>query len=501
MMNYFEFSTAVIDKVLSEIKKAQYFIKIAVFQMHDPRLFELLKEKSGQGVEVELFTLPYDSINSSVYDEVTHLFESLIENGVTVHFCKWNIGDPERTTTAVGRWYSYHGKFIVTDKTAMILSANFTRQQELDALLMTDDASVIEDFLNKFDQLVDLFIRDYSGNSGKLRELILDADTPNIKRIFELPRVIETMTHESHWIQHYPVSIIRENIEIRNGLYITPFDGRARNILMQIINQADSYAFISTESFTDEEFAQFLIKISLRGINVTVLTGSTSMDFSDRMQEMLRDLLAAGVNVYSTVQNLHAKLLITDRVLAVSSINLNRMNLGFPRTQRFWRSNTETIYVSIDREMALEAKKQFEEVLEACYEISRNLSERLLRQVTHLFIYFYGLKTNQEVKTLFSRFILKGQIDYKRGIHKIAKLTSLIMQKDSKKTVGKNEFLQALILFYLSERQLDLFQLQERINSIVDEFNLSHLLDKLIENKYVEKADQYYRINVETLIR
>ncbi|MBN2115510.1 MAG: phospholipase D family protein [Anaerolineales bacterium] len=500
-MNYFEFSTTVIDKVIAELEKAQAFIKIAVFQMHDPRLFELLKAKSGRGVRVELFTLPYDSINASVHDEVTGLFENLREDGVTVHFCKWNIGDPERTTTAIGRWYSYHGKFIVTDKTAMILSANFTRQQELDALLMKDDAPSIKEFSDKFDELVDLFVKDYSGNDGKIRELILDSGIPNAEKLFELPRVIETETHVSHWIQHYPAVISPESVEINNGLYITPFDGRARNILMQLIDKAESYIFISTESFTDEDFSKFLVKTSLRGVHVKVLTGSTSMDFSDRMQEMLRDLLAAGVSVFSTVQNLHAKLLITDKALVVSSVNLNKINLGFPKTRRFWRSNTETIYVSDNQEVVLEAKRQFEQVLEGCYDISINLSEKLLNQVTNLFSYFYGLRTNQEVKALFSRFILKGQIDYKIGIHKIAKLTSLIMQKYNKRTIGKNEFLQALILFYLSERQHDILQLQEKISSIASDLNLTQLLDSLIENNYIEKVNEYYKINIETLLR
>ena len=66
-------------------------------------------------MRVEIFTLPYDSIYEDNAEQVINNFEKLIQSGAKVYFCKWNIGDPGRTYTAVGRWYSFHGKFLLTE--------------------------------------------------------------------------------------------------------------------------------------------------------------------------------------------------------------------------------------------------------------------------------------------------------------------------------------------------------------------------------------------------
>ena len=59
--------------------------------------------------------------------------------GAKLHFCRWNVGDPERSSMASGKWYSYHGKFIVTDRSAIVMSANFTMAKEIDATLIIRD--------------------------------------------------------------------------------------------------------------------------------------------------------------------------------------------------------------------------------------------------------------------------------------------------------------------------------------------------------------------------
>lgn len=97
-------------------------------------------------------TLPYDSINDSVRAKVISRFENLSDLGANINFCKWNVGDPERTSTAIGRWYSFHGRFIVTDKSAIALSANFTRTNELDATIIIDnEQTMIDQFNDRID--------------------------------------------------------------------------------------------------------------------------------------------------------------------------------------------------------------------------------------------------------------------------------------------------------------------------------------------------------------
>ena len=86
------------------------------------------------------------------------------------------------------------------------------------------------------------------------------------------------------------------------------------------------------------------------------------MDFTDRMQKMLRNLIASGISVHTIDGNIHAKLLVTDKRVTVSSINLNKIGLGFKTSAMLWRGNTETATICSDQEVIAYAKSQFETI-------------------------------------------------------------------------------------------------------------------------------------------
>ncbi|MHA1341755.1 MAG: phospholipase D-like domain-containing protein [Promethearchaeota archaeon] len=158
-MRDFELSENIIDIILDEIKNAEKFIKIAVFQIHNEKFFNSIEDKLKEGLEIEIFTLPYDSIHQN-REKIQKLFEKIRKNGAKVYLCKWNVGDPERTTTAVNKWYSFHGKFLVTDKVALAFSANLTEQKELDvSISFKNEKDKIDEFIQKFDYLRELFIQ------------------------------------------------------------------------------------------------------------------------------------------------------------------------------------------------------------------------------------------------------------------------------------------------------------------------------------------------------
>jgi hypothetical protein len=499
-MKYFEFSENVIERIINELEKAEKFIRIAIFQLHNKNIFNVLNKKLKNGIHVEILTLPYDSINLDIQKEVVHFFKNLEKNGAVIYFCKWNIGDPERTTTAVGRWYSFHGKFIVTDRTAIALSANFTQQNELDALIIFEnEPDKINEYVNKFDELLDLFINKQSGYNGNIRQKIINTNISNALSLFELPRIIETETHKNHWIKDYPASLCSDKIQIKDKLYICPFDIKGRNLLMELISESKEFVYISTESFTDIEASEFLVKSQLRGLDIRVLTGATSMDFSDRMQKMLRELLANSIKIHTTVENIHAKLIITDKRVVVSSINLNKMNLGFKRVSNLWRENTESISVCSDAKILSTAKAQYLNIFDNSIDISIILAEKIENQIGKMFISLFGLRSKKEVKTLFARLILYKEIQVKQFVLSIGKITAKLMQHFNKKMVDKNDFIMALILFYLSERKHYFDQLEEKINILNTNVNLINLLNVLQSNHFIEKEDDFYKINLESL--
>jgi phosphatidylserine/phosphatidylglycerophosphate/cardiolipin synthase-like enzyme len=499
-MKTFEFSANIINKIIDEIKDANEFIRIAIFRLHNQGVFDVLNDKLGVGVEVEIFTLPYDSINENIRAEVTELFQNLEINGATLHFCKWNVGDPERTATAVGGWYSFHGKFIVTDKSAIALSANFTQDQELDALIIfKNEMDKIEEYNTKFNKLIELFILESSGYEGIIRQRITDTDLPEISSVFELPPVIETETHTNHWILHYPSSLCPVDVPIEDKLYLSPFDCRGRNFIMSLISEASEFVYISTESFTDPDFSKFLMKTRLKGIDIRILTGATSMDFTDRMQKMFRELLAHDIRIRTIEKDIHAKLIITDKHLAVTSVNLNKMNLGFKKTNRYWRENTEFISVCRDTKILLLAKNQYLSVFDDGIDIETALAEKIENLAGGMFTPMFDLRSSKEVKKLFARLVIRKELRVKKFVRDIGKTTAKLMQHFNKKTVGTNEFLLSLILYYLSERKHDFDQLTEKLGILDAEINLDALFSLLLDNNFIEKVDDYYKIKIDKL--
>jgi len=497
-VQYFEFSQNVIPLVASELATAEQFIKIAMFQIHQSEIFDTLSQKIDQGVKVEILTLPYDSINANVYDMVTKRFKDLELKGAILHFCRWNIGDPERTSTATGRWYSFHGKFIVTDRAAIALSANFTEKCELDAMLIyKDDEVKIHEFNQKFDELLETFVLSFNGYSGKIRPMILNSGYPNAESLFELPKVIESSTHKDHWIVDYPGQLCSVEVPVNDSLSISPFDVRARVFIQSILQKAKKNIYISTESFTDPDIYNDLMKAKLSGITVKILTGSTSMDFKERLEKLLRRLIATGVEVHTTSDPLHAKLVITDNLVGVSSINLNKINLGFAKSKWLWRANTETITISSDSSVINSAQIQFNSIFDQADDIQIYLAEQIEKDIGKIFTQFYGLRTRQEVKTLFSRFFLSQEIE----VNKIALDIGRVVKKmlPGKNVVTKNDFVKALILYYLSDNKLTYNSIEEKLSILNTEIELKTLLLDLINQQYIEKQGDYYKLQVLSL--
>lgn len=497
----FNFSTEVIPIIIKEIELAERYIRIAIFQIHHEDVFKVLSDKIRQGLKVEIFTLPYDSINEDIRQQVESRLRGLEKDGAIIYFDKWNVGDPSRTTTAVGRWYSFHGKFIVTDKSAIALSANFTQSQELDAVLIfRDDYEKIGEFNEKFNELLTFFVSRDHDFDGQVHRKITDVTGEDSAEIFELPDNVD-IRHKNHWIRHYPIEICKPEVPVGEKLYITPFDCRGRYLITDLIEDADEYVYISTESFTDIDFSNFLTNTSVnKNIKIKILSGTRSMDFTDRVNNMFRDLLAQEVDIRTTDEDIHAKLIITDKVLMVSSVNLNKINLGFYVTSKYWRENTESILVCKTPEIVRFAKEKYLEVFNGCYDVRDKLSEKLEKMVQNIFTKTFQLRSRSDVKKLFARFILKKQIDIRRLIMKIGKITKKLMNYHKRTMIGKQDFISALVLYYLSERKQDYDQLKEKIDEVDETVNLHAIISRLEFARLIEQENDFYKINIEALI-
>ena len=503
----FTFGMDIIDRIIREIKEAEKYVTIAVFQIHNDNIYDSLEEALNRNIKVMVFTLPYDSINRDIRDRVTNRIEKLKNNGADVCFSKWGIGDPERTTTAVGRWYSFHGKFIVTDKSAIAISANLTEESELDAMLVYRDQEKINEFNDKFTMLKQLFIEDKIRedieNSEYIKQLIESPKNKNPYDTFEAPRTITEDDVRQHWIKDYPAEICHDIKNIENKMYIAPFDVKARELYEKAINEAEEYVYVSTESFTDTDMIPFLISNSVKNKNIKILTGSESQDFTDRIRELYPRLLANGIELRKPGEPLHGKLLITDKLLIISSVNLNKMNLGYARTKKLWRSNTETITVENNKNIIIDAKNSFEKK----FSESKNLLDYLAENTQEL-IYaksiftVFGVKPDNNVKFLLSKVIIKSDIKLKHNLYNIGRYAYIIVNKykNGKKIVETEDFLSSMILYYLSDRKHTESELKEEINGLTDFIEVESIINQLVNYKLIVKEEGFYKLDLNKLL-
>jgi len=481
----FDFSKNALSIIVEEIKAAEKYVRIAIFQLHNESVIKALEGKLNEGLCVEIITLPYDSINDDIRPQVEPMLKQLESNGAKIYFDKWNVGDPSRTTTAVGRWYSFHGKFMVTDKSAIVLSANLTSRQELDAVLVFRNSEErIREFNAKFNQILDLFIIRDNSSDGTLRRRIVSIEKTENPKIFDLPKNI-SKDHAGHWIREYPAEICASLDAIEEGLFLTPFDCRGRDLFTLAINDAESFAYISAESFTDLDFSDFLVKMAaIKRLDIRVFTQTRSMDFTDRVESMLRDLLAQKIEVRTTDEDLHAKLLITDKVLMISSINLNKMNLGWHTTKKYWRENTKKLYL---------------EVSSNGYDAKLKIAEKLAEVVKNTLDKTFNLQSSTDARKLFASFILTKQLGMRRVVIKIGKITKQLMVHYHRTKVEKQDFISAMVLYYLSERKRDFADLKINISEIDQSVNLDVVVNNLVFAGFVEREGDYLKINLDAL--
>ena len=491
----FEFGLDVIDRVVKEVEDAKKYIRIAVFQIHNESIYDALEYALTRGIVVEIFTLPYDSINEDIRDKVKDRIERIKTNGAKVYFSKWGIGDPERTTTAVGRWYSFHGKFLVTDNVAISLSANLTEEPELDAMLIYKDQVKIMEFNEKFLALLTLF------EKGSIRDLIEQTEYDNKETLFLAPRTITEPEVKLHWIRDYPSEMCRNITSIENKLYIAPIECKARDLWEMVINEASEYVYISTESFTDTSIIPFLITNSIQGKVIKILTGSESQDFNERIRELYPRLMANNIELRKPKRPLHAKLIITDKRLVVSSVNLNKMNLGYAKKKALWRANTETITVESNPEIIRKAKADYDDIFDGSIQLLNYLSEKEVDYAVSIFT-VYGVKPDKNVKNLLSRVIVRSDIKLKRNLYQIGRYASILIKKfnKSKPIIETSDFLCAMVLYYLSDRKHTEPELKEKLSEIFPMIDNESIITKLLQYKLIMKEEEFFKLDLKTLL-
>lgn len=339
-------SRATLTKI---IESASQFLWIVAFQLSDDHILHALIEKQRQGVDVRILTLPIDSFGDSA------LREHLSQRHQQLHgiqYCRWEVGDPSLTSSSRSgvqrggggdKWYSLHGKFIVSDKSALALSANLDGSNDWEVFFNSELPSSIQNFKNKYEELVERFCQPSIQNpivNGRL----FDSLNPELQ---------EKLRSENRLlVPQYPVFLIPNNVTLADRLYISPFDVKARNLLSAVIEQADERFWIAGETLTDQDVVNQILgkKYQSPQLDVRVIVGSQlPRDPSKQasMRENIIQLDSMGIE-FRLVDDWHAKIWISDSVVVLGSANLNPINLGIRCTHNEWKANTEILAVSRD---------------------------------------------------------------------------------------------------------------------------------------------------------
>ncbi len=270
---------------------------------------------------------------------------------------------------------------------------------------------------------------------------------------------------------------------------------------MAVIEESEEFVYISTESFTDTDIIPFLIKNSIKNKVIKILTASKTQDFDERIREQYPRLLANDIELRKPNDPLHAKLLITDKRLILSSVNLNKMNLGYAKNKLLWRGNTETITVESDRNIVQSAKTIYENIFSNSLPLLNYLAEKEEDYAISIFT-IYGVKPDKDVRKLFSQVIVKSDIKSKKNLYQIGKFAFILVNKfhKGKNTVKIIDFLCAMALYYLSDRKHTERELKEKLSDILPNVNIKFIVDILLKYKLVEKEDDFVKINIETLL-
>jgi len=422
----FEFGEGVLSKIIAEIEKAESYVRIVVFQMQNFKLIDALIKKVKNKVKVEVITLPFTSIyGKEIEKEVNEKFQEFSKFGGKLYTYDWNIGTTEHTKSVSGPWYGLHAKFIVTDKAAIILSANLTNESEVDASIINSNKNMIKEFNLRFEEVKEDYIGDEITKKIKLHE----KDKNHLSEIFTVPKHLKK---DQKSILHYPMSMCKKTEEIKETIYMTPFDCIGRDFIKKIIEEAKEFAYICTERFTDEDFFYFLEKMKLEKKDIQVLAKFKSQDYQYKIRKLAKDSIALGIKLGD--MDIHAKLIITDKLVAVGSINFNQMNLGFIPKKGFLRGNTEVIYITRDKKIIKDAREKFLNFFNLSTNVIDKITEKEGGELKKIMKHVLGMKKFADKKEFIKECIREEVENRKQIIEKMVEIRNKERKEEENQT-------------------------------------------------------------------
>jgi phosphatidylserine/phosphatidylglycerophosphate/cardiolipin synthase-like enzyme len=379
------------------------------------------------------------------------------------------------------------------------MSTNLISKDEWEVYLKYTDKEKIKEFESKFDKIKDLFINEYNLDGrtipGNFYSQLAEENQQEVLDFY-------TDVNRLNVKQYSPKTAPKQ--KITSGLKISPFEGRARDYLGEMVNTADKFIYLLSERLFDDKVVEILgQKILNEEISLKILTGPPEEVRQDvkKARDHFRKIAIYGGEIYA-LEDFHAKCWITDKWLMIGSANLTKMNLGIKKTGNYWRANTEIIYFEDDKNIINEAKKQVDELCKEASSVMQilgtsNKAKDISKQYFDLFDHY----SKDEAKEMFAKIRLKFRLKREKDFVVIARYAAKLAKKFDQRYITKINVIMATILSFLRERNNTFDNLYDRLKDIVEKRDFEESLNILNANKLIEKNRDLYEINLDTLLK
>ena len=492
-----------IAPLLESINNAQKSLKLVSFQLTSSHVVKALEEACRRGVKVSVITLPPDSYAGDSA-KIEALFKRLQSAGAEVSLCIWEVGEPRLTTTSLSgkkeggmgqKWYSLHGKFLVSERNAQISSSNCTDEDLLECYLELYDESSIAEFESKFSYVKKMFVDlDKSTVPGSFWSSLPTPLRDEVKQRFSQElRLI---------VKDYP-EVLYSSGKLSSGLFVSPFEGKARDILEAIINTAEQFLFLSSERFFDEELTEFILnRLRRRPLEVKILAGPPQdvRQAPAKARTMIERLLAAGCE-YASPPNIHAKLWLSDKWVVIGSANLTKMNLGFAPSGNYWRGDTQVLFMRDDPSLIKEAATAFLEHFSSSPQgisVLAEISSKI--QAARNRFRSAGLKCSSDAAALMARLESHFAIEAVQKTNEISRLAAKLVHHDNRERVDEKDVAMAAILLLLRERRHQEHEIVGKLSPVLGQGLTIEALRGLDTRHYALKTTDGWAIDINTLV-
>jgi len=488
------------EPICNFISSSKRFLKIIAFRFDSEIFGDLLLERARNNVAVEVITTPPDNVaKGSLRSTVEAMYETLKNNRVAMHLCAWEAGEPRLTTTSMSgnqsagigeKWYSLHMQILINENEALITSRPLTNDATLDVFYRSSQKGFVNEALTKFEKIKWLFFEPKKvGTLTIPGEAVTFLDEKTLKETVVLFEATGRLNAKHYEIQKLP------NTLLSKGLFISPFDGKMRDRLYDFIDSANQYVYFFLETFFDEELVGKLQekRTSDPNVSIKIITCPPERirQSPQKARELISQVLSSGIQI-GNLSDIQAKFWLSDKWLAISSGDFNRMNLGHTTSSRYWKADTQLLLLDDNPRLISEMKRIFEEKFnpidpgKICVKDVTLMLKRLARN--------NNLSGSAGACRYLSRFKSALMIRTEQDVRYVIDVAIKMAKFDSKPRLDGAYMLMAIILYYLQRREHRLDEIVEKLAHIESETEIKTLLARMGQRGQLLRSGDFYRI-------